>query len=86
MENSNKDSNSNPKSHIYDKSKCKWNETILTQQLSHQNGTKIFEFTNNEKYLSNIPNASDGKGIIYIYHDNQNQDITIMYLFQENSI
>ena len=61
--------NSNSTIVIYDKIKCKWNDAILTQQLSHQNGSKIFEFTNNTKYLSEIPNTSDGKGIIYIYHD-----------------
>ena len=71
--------NSNSQSHIYNKIKCKWNESILTQQLSHQNGTKIFEFTNSIKYLSNIPNTTDGKGIIYIYHDCTNSNLTVMY-------
>ena len=64
---------------IYDKNKCQWNEKILTQQLSHQNGSKIIEFTNNSKYLSDIPNTSDGKGIIYIFNNEENSSIVLLY-------
>ena len=67
---------------VYDKYKCKWNKDIINQQTNHQNGSRIFEFTNNSKYLSDIPNSSDGKGILYIYHDAAKSNITIMYFIK----
>ena len=71
--------NSQATTFIYNKNNCKWNEKILTQQLSNHNGTKIFEFTDNVQYLSDIPNTSDGKGIIYIYHDKTSEKIIPLY-------
>ena len=45
-----------------------------------QNDSRIFEFIQNIKCLSEIPNSShhDGKGIIYIFHDISNTAITCM--------
>ena len=73
-------SNSNSKSFIYDKGKNVWNDKIKQQQLSFEYGSNIFEFSNNLKYLSNIPNISQPKkGIIYFYQDSIASDIVPMY-------
>ena len=74
--------NSQNKIFIYDKYKCEWNQDIVKQQTNHQNGSRIFEFTNNIKYLSNIPNSSDGKGILYMYHNIITKNVTIMYFIK----
>ena len=48
--------------------------------LKSQNDSRIFEFTQNIKCLSEIPKSShhDGKGTTYIFHDISNAEITSM--------